>query len=66
MVTPAPNPFRPTRWPQIEQVAVRCLARLARPSRPAEVRSAELQRRADVAALVESRARNVLRRKASP
>lgn len=55
MVTPAPKPFRPTRWTEIERVATQCLARLAKPGRPAEVRAAAQQQRADVAAQVQAR-----------
>lgn len=55
MVTAAPKPFQPTRWPEIERVATECRARLARPSRPAEVRAAVVQQRTDVAAQVQAR-----------
>lgn len=55
MVSVVPDRFQPTRWPQIERVAVRCLALLAHPERRAVLRAGEQQRRIDVAAQVGAR-----------
>ena len=59
MVTPAPKPFAPSLTDAIRAAATRCLARLARPARRAEVRARVLQLRADAAA--QALAREALR-----
>lgn len=54
-MTPPPLPFAPTLTLRIAEVATRCLARLARPERRAEVRAGEQQRRVDAAAQAAAR-----------
>ena len=51
----APKPFAPSLTDAIRAAAVRCLARLARPARRAEVRARVLQQRTDAAAQAEAR-----------
>ena len=55
MVNPTPKPFAPSLTDRIAEVAVRCLARLARPARRAEVRARVLQQRTDAAAQASAR-----------
>ena len=51
----APAPFAPSLTRRIAEVATRCLARLARPERGAEVHRRRAQQRADAAAQAAAR-----------
>lgn len=51
----APRPFAPSLTAEIRAAATRCVARLARPDRRAEVHRRRAQQRADAAAQASAR-----------